>query len=204
MQHNCPVNLISAMTIPTEPDPRIERTRKVVLEAAAELIAECGLGRTTIEAVAERSGVARSTIYRHWPNRSDLLHESVANHMAQTHESLTGELRSDLARTFSHISEMLSDATTRSFFASFIAEGTRGGDMGSLSAKLTTTRRELTIDVINQAIERGDLVSTIDSSQFADDLAAGIVFRGMVLRQPVDSAWLLSHIDRMIEIHSRV
>ena len=50
-------------------DPRIERTRQVVLDAALALVAESGYGAVTIEAVAARSGVAKSTIYRHWPGR---------------------------------------------------------------------------------------------------------------------------------------
>jgi len=97
------------MSIPPDLDPRVERTRKVVLEAAAELIGECGFGRTSVEAISERSGVARSTIYRHWPERDALLFESVGKKMERIQASYTGELRADLILTFSHLGEMLSD-----------------------------------------------------------------------------------------------
>jgi len=66
-----------------------------VLEAAAELIGECGFGRTSVEAISERSGVARSTIYRHWPERDALLFESVGKKMERIQASYTGELRAD-------------------------------------------------------------------------------------------------------------
>ncbi|MDH3299160.1 MAG: TetR/AcrR family transcriptional regulator [Acidimicrobiia bacterium] len=62
-------------------DPRIVRTREAVVAAASELLATEGIGRLTIDAIAQRSGVARSTIYRNWPERADLLlaaFESVA------------------------------------------------------------------------------------------------------------------------------
>ena len=62
-------------------DPRIVRTREVVIAAATELLATEGIGRLTIDAIAQRSGVARSTIYRNWPERADLFlaaFESVA------------------------------------------------------------------------------------------------------------------------------
>lgn len=52
-----------------------------MLAAATELLATEGIGRLTIDAIAQRSGVARSTIYRNWPDRADLLlaaFESVA------------------------------------------------------------------------------------------------------------------------------
>ena len=60
-----------------EPDPRLERTRRAVLEAALDLLTEHGYGEVTIEAVAARSGVAKSTIYRHWPGgRTDLVRDA--------------------------------------------------------------------------------------------------------------------------------
>ena len=54
-------------------DPRVERTRTTVLGTAAEIVVEQGPTALTVDAVVARSGVARSTIYRHWPTRDDLL-----------------------------------------------------------------------------------------------------------------------------------
>lgn len=54
-------------------DPRVERSRTAVLDAAVDLLLEGGLEAVTFDAVSGRSGVARTTIYRHWPHRDDLL-----------------------------------------------------------------------------------------------------------------------------------
>lgn len=54
-------------------DPRIARTQAAVLGAAAELVVEGGPGALRVDSVATRSGVAKSTIYRHWPTRDDLV-----------------------------------------------------------------------------------------------------------------------------------
>ncbi len=54
-------------------DPRIARTRATVLDTAAAIVVEHGTAALTVDAVVARSGVARSTIYRHWPTRDDLL-----------------------------------------------------------------------------------------------------------------------------------
>src|SRR5947207_78275 len=54
-------------------DPRIERSRMVILQAAVEELAEVGYGAFTIESVAARAGVGKSTIYRHWPDKLALL-----------------------------------------------------------------------------------------------------------------------------------
>jgi len=54
-------------------DPRIARSRAKLLAAARQLLLEGGLRGFTVDAVAERSGVAKSTLYRHWPSVNDLL-----------------------------------------------------------------------------------------------------------------------------------
>jgi TetR/AcrR family transcriptional regulator, regulator of autoinduction and epiphytic fitness len=54
-------------------DPRLDRSRTAILAAAAALLSEGGIRRVTIEAVTARSGVARSTLYRHFPNSGELL-----------------------------------------------------------------------------------------------------------------------------------
>jgi AcrR family transcriptional regulator len=54
-------------------DPRRVRSRAAALHAAGELLVEGGLGAVTVEAITARSGVAKTTIYRHWPTRRDLV-----------------------------------------------------------------------------------------------------------------------------------
>ncbi|MCC6434141.1 MAG: TetR/AcrR family transcriptional regulator [Acidimicrobiales bacterium] len=54
-------------------DPRIARTRDTVLRAARDLLVEGGPAAVTVDAVVARSGVAKSTIYRHWESRDELL-----------------------------------------------------------------------------------------------------------------------------------
>lgn len=59
-------------------DPRVVRSRAAVLEAAVALLLEGGIGAVTIDAVSVRSGVAKTTIYRHWEGREDLLLDTFA------------------------------------------------------------------------------------------------------------------------------
>jgi len=62
-------------------DARIERTRTAVMEAATELLLEGGPSAITMDGVVARSGVAKSTLYRHWPTR-DALVIDVFSHIA--------------------------------------------------------------------------------------------------------------------------
>ncbi|HRE03279.1 MAG TPA: helix-turn-helix domain-containing protein, partial [Ilumatobacteraceae bacterium] len=54
-------------------DPRVERTRTAVLRAATNLLVEGGPSAVTIDAIVAQSGVAKSTIYRHWDSRDEVL-----------------------------------------------------------------------------------------------------------------------------------
>lgn len=61
------------VNVATEVDPRVTRSRSRLLEAAEDLMVESGVRSVTVDAVAERSGVAKSTLYRHWHSIEDLL-----------------------------------------------------------------------------------------------------------------------------------
>lgn len=54
-------------------DPRIERTKELVVAAALELLGEDGPEAVTHQRVAQRAGIGRATVYRHWPNRQSLM-----------------------------------------------------------------------------------------------------------------------------------
>jgi AcrR family transcriptional regulator len=63
----------SAPEIAHDEHPRVARSRTKILAAATELLVEAGPRGVTVDAVAERSGVAKSTLYRHWGSVSELL-----------------------------------------------------------------------------------------------------------------------------------
>ena len=67
------------MSQTTSEDPRIARTRERVLRSATDLLVEGGPWAVTVDAVVTRSGVAKSTIYRHWESRDELLVEILAS-----------------------------------------------------------------------------------------------------------------------------
>ena len=77
-------------------DPRVTRTRHAVLAAAREVLLDEGWEGVTLGRVAERSGYARTTLYRHWPQRLDLLRDLIREEARLAHTTPTGNLRDDL------------------------------------------------------------------------------------------------------------
>jgi AcrR family transcriptional regulator len=62
---------------PDAANPRVQRTRDRILAAARDLLAEAGPAGLTYSLLAERAGVTRQTLYRHWPARSALLTDMI-------------------------------------------------------------------------------------------------------------------------------
>lgn len=58
----------ASSTPPARGRPRDPRTRAAILVAARELLERGGLTAVTIEAISQKAGVSRPTIYRYWPN----------------------------------------------------------------------------------------------------------------------------------------
>jgi AcrR family transcriptional regulator len=79
--------------VETSQDPRIERSRRVILEAVLEELGAVGYGSLTIEGVAARAGVGKSTIYRHWPGKLALVEDAFRTLKAQALIPDTGSLR---------------------------------------------------------------------------------------------------------------
>ena len=87
----------------TEPTPtgdrRSERSKQAILEATRELLAEeGGVGALTIEAVAARSGVAKTTIYRRWRDKWELALDAAMIDMLTTFDDPidVGDTRKEL------------------------------------------------------------------------------------------------------------
>jgi AcrR family transcriptional regulator len=185
----------------SEVDPRIERTRNVVLDATAALIGEVGFGRTTIEAVAERSGVARSTIYRHWPDRTDLLGEAVDCKIAHVPFPQTGNLRNDLVTMLSELAARLGSPTGGPLLMSLMAEARRDPKMAALQERFTTARFSRLRSILTEAAHRGDLPAGVDVDQMGEDIIAPVFFRAFIRKSPLNQEWVESHVDRLIATH---
>src|SRR5260370_41102014 len=87
----------------TTVDPRVERSRQLILRAALDELGEAGYGAFTIESVAARSGVAKSTIYRHWSDKLALIVGAFQTfHEQQGPDVDSGSSRERLGRVVPH------------------------------------------------------------------------------------------------------
>ena len=182
-------------------DRRVRRTRAAVLAAAAQVLAEGGLGAFSLEAVAQRADVARSTLYRHWPDRERLLLDTVSEHGPVAEDPDTGRLRDDLIAAVGPFNAFIGDGHTRAMLLAMLAEAARDPAVGSLHERMTQARRDLLRRLVRRAVDRGELPADTDVELLLDDLAAGVIHRAFVVGRTVDEGYLARHVDRFLTIH---
>jgi AcrR family transcriptional regulator len=77
--------------------PRSERARQAILQAAADLLLDEGIAHVSMDAVADRAGVSKATIYRWWPSKERLALEALVEWTGTSSSPRdTGSLRGDL------------------------------------------------------------------------------------------------------------
>ena len=182
-------------------EPRIARTREVVFAAAIDIVAERGFAGATIDAIARRAGVARSTIYRNWPNRIDLLLEATATEIGGIEAIPVGDLRRDLVTLVRHLADVLASDRLGSIAAALIVESRRDAELDALRERFLGHRRRAVGNVMRAAIERGEVRADTDVLAAVDELSAAVFYRVMILRIAVDEAWAERLADRWIESH---
>ncbi|MFN0028768.1 MAG: TetR/AcrR family transcriptional regulator [Acidimicrobiales bacterium] len=103
-------------------DPRILRSRAKLLAAATALLMESGPQAVTVDAVAERSGVAKSTMYRHWPSRDDLLLAVMrAHHPIISTPDLGGGFETALRALLAEVADTFAEPEWASILPALIA-----------------------------------------------------------------------------------
>lgn len=115
------------MTIP-RPGGRTARTKAVVFEAASALLAERGPAALTMTDIAERAGVAATSLYRRWGDVGALLLEVVVEQLTRERPLPdTGSLRGDLRVWARSIALSLKSAQGSAFFKVMVANAARTG-----------------------------------------------------------------------------
>src|ERR1700733_4426106 len=94
------------------PDPRVERSRMVILEDAVEELADVGYGGVTMESIAARAGAGKSTIYRHWPDKLALIADAFETfHVQMVPSTESGSPRERVHSLVHHVAQVFVDST---------------------------------------------------------------------------------------------
>ena len=191
-------SLSAPLPVPTRGRPRSEKARLAVLDAACDLFEEGGYPATTIEAIAARSGVAKTTIYRWWPNRAalivDLLMEMAAHAVPlPSGPDPLGAIRTEMrgiGRAADHLMGRL--------LTSLVSEAQRDPEIrAALLDGLFHPRSDATAKMVRQAQAAGLVRKDIPAHVAVDLLVGPIFYRMLVRHQPLTDTFV-SQVFRIV------
>jgi AcrR family transcriptional regulator len=175
--------------------PRCDATRRAILRAAYELLAEGGLRHFTIEGVAARSGVARTTLYRWWPSKGALAMEGFL-------DATTPEIRfpatlsaiSDLKALMRRCAKQLRGAPGR-IMCGIVAEAQSDPEtLAAFHEHYLAPRRREARAILERGVASGELRSDLDIPFVQSALYSPLHLR-LLLREPIDDEW----VDRLAD-----
>jgi TetR/AcrR family transcriptional regulator of autoinduction and epiphytic fitness len=180
-------------------DPRIDQSRRLVLRAAIEQLAAAGFGGLTIEAVAGRSGVAKSTIYRHWPDKHALIADAfeAAHHDAVP--SIAGlSARDGLEQLLQHVAEVAADPVFSPAIPALIEGAERNARLRDFQQRYSLSRRQSVVELIERGVASGEFAAR-QNPQLAAQLLIGLIFyQRLMTSEPFDPASAGELIDAVL------
>ena len=164
---------------------RSARVREAVLGAAFDELRAVGFESLSIDDVAGRAGVHKTTVYRHWPTKADLVADAALAH-ADDHVPLpdTGDLATDLRLLARAVAANLeaTAATTRALVAASLttAEGSAG------MHEFWSNRLAASTAIIERAAARGDVPHDTDAVLAIEMLVGPLWLRFLLTGEPID------------------
>lgn len=180
--------------------PRSIEADRAIMEATMKLLMEQGFSNLSIESVAATAGVGKTTIYRRYPGKLELVIAAMSNYMMLGEVPDTGSLRGDLLAFHTHSyhgsSMQLFAGAGITMLGAVLSEKERNPELLSTFRRLVTDRRRAQYKtVVERAVKRGEIEKSVDSDYVASVLfgsmiartVAGMVLTDEVIEQTVDN-----------------
>lgn len=179
----------------TRVDPRVARNNAAALTAARELLLERGWEAVTHVEVAARSGVGRTTLYRHWPDAAAMLRDLVAEALDIKTTPPTGRLRDDLISAVEVFRSQLHDPVMERVMRLNIERAGVDPAFRRIKDALFEKGRAAYQDVFDAARASGDLAVDVDVLRATERLLGPLLFRRLLADQDFDHAYVVEVVD---------
>jgi AcrR family transcriptional regulator len=198
--------MVTGMSSSTHPEPartgRTGRPRSVeadaaILQATRASLVELGWSKLTMGDVATRAGVAKTTLYRRWANKNELVVDAVAVLFDELELPDRGSLAADVEGVVLQFADLLGQPETKTALMGVIAESTTDEALrGRIRTAIVDRQKRLVLEGRERAQARGELPYEDDPGAAArntdlifDVVAGAVVHRALVSAEPVDEEW---------------
>lgn len=177
--------------------PRDPKTTALIQNVALELAYTGGIGNATVERIAERSGVSKTTIYRRWPNAASIVMDGFLDEIGpliayDEKSSIVGTVKSNLQ----HLVRVLKGRRGELLRHLIGAAQTNRDLRDAFLDKLIVPRRKLAQDAFQRAIERNELRAEASAEIILDLLYGAVYYRLFVSFAPFHPTFVEEIVDR--------
>lgn len=188
----------AAQNQPVKLDSRVRRSRDRVLTTTFDLLGEGGVGGLTVDEVARRSGVAKTTIYRHWPSREALVIDACSRITDEQEVPDTGSLEGDVTAILTNIGRLLGTARWSTVLPSIIDVAERDPEFADIHRRIQHGHAAPLREVIDRAAGRGEIAPTVDRSAMIAGLMGPLFYRRWFSREPIDERFVTRIVKNVI------
>lgn len=181
------------------PGGRSARVRAAVLEGAVLELGEFGWRSLSVDRIAARSGVHKTTIYRRWGSADRVVLDALLDRGSEGFPIPdTGDLGEDLVCLGRSVASGITDPIGRALAAAIIDEPD-SPTISRLADAFWSQQFEEARVIVDRAIKRGDVASSVDGGQIVESIAARVWFRVMMRRGEVTDIWLEEIVGSTVE-----
>jgi AcrR family transcriptional regulator len=166
---------------------RSEAARLAVLHAADDLLVERGFAGVTIEGIAARAGVAKQTIYRWWPSKTDILFDAyVVDATEHFRPPDHGDLGADLRDHLRQLATLLTGTDAGAVYRALAGQAQHDPAVAArFRDEVVRVQRDRDRVPFLHARDRGDLPAGVDIDLAVDELTGPIHYRALITADPV-------------------
>lgn len=176
----------------TESDPRFQRSKQAIVNAARELLLAHGPAAVTHNQIAEYAGIGRATVYRHWPRTEQLLAEAMATTPMPFFGQAAPPYRDWLTRELTAIARQLEHDDVRAVATTLANIALWDSDMDARRAGFAEILSNRLTAALIEAEQKGELSLRTSAASVAAMTIGPIYYRATIERAPT-SASLIEH-----------
>ena len=158
--------------------PRSEQLHQAMLKAALDLVLEVGFRGVSIEGIAARTGVGKTTLYRRWPNKAAVVMEAFIGLLGPASRFPENEVATERLKLQMHITAKAFRGRVGALVKALLAEAQFDPELAkSFRENWTLPRRRLVHEILEEAIKQGRVRADIDIEAAIDAFYAPIYYR---------------------------
>jgi AcrR family transcriptional regulator len=174
--------------------------RAAAIAATLAELAESGYSALSLERVATRAGVHKTTLYRRWGTREELVLEAMLERAAQRISVPdTGSLRSDLLELARTAAANAATPEVAAMARTVAAEAPYDDRLAAANQRFWAERLALDAVIVERAIERGEVTAGTDPRRAIESVLGPIHLRLLLTGEPIDGAFLQEIVDTVLD-----